>query len=49
MFVDPNSWRDDGGFARDGLHLNVRANRRLGYLYARVSELDVEASPGSTK
>jgi hypothetical protein len=23
-FVDPNSWIEDGGFARDGLHLNWR-------------------------
>jgi hypothetical protein len=46
MFVDPNSWIDDRDFARDGLHLNGRGKRRLGQLYAKVSELDVEASPG---
>jgi hypothetical protein len=48
-FVDPNSWIDDGDFARDGLYLNGRGKRRLGHLYAGISELDVEASPGSTK
>lgn len=40
-FVDPNSWIEDGDFARDGLHLNGRGKRRLGQLYARVSGLDV--------
>jgi hypothetical protein len=39
-FVDPNSWIEDGDFARDGLHLNGRGTRRLGQLYARVSGLD---------
>jgi lysophospholipase L1-like esterase len=39
-FVDPNSWIEDGDFARDGLHLNGRGKRRLGQLYARVSGLD---------
>jgi len=39
-FVAPNSWREDGNFARDGLHLNGRVKRRLGQLYARVSGLD---------
>jgi hypothetical protein len=29
-FVDPNSWIEDGDFARDELHLNGRGNRRLG-------------------
>jgi len=33
-FVDPNSWIEDGDFARDGLHLNGRGKRRLGQLYA---------------
>ena len=28
-FVDPNSWIEDGDFARDGLHLNGRGKRRL--------------------
>jgi hypothetical protein len=45
-FVDPNSWIEDGGFARDGLHLNGRGKRRLGQLYARVSGLDDGASTG---
>jgi len=36
-FVDPNSWIEDGDFAKDGLHLNRRGKRRLGQLYARVS------------
>jgi hypothetical protein len=49
MFVDPNSWIEDGDFATDGLHLNGRGKRRLGHLYARVSVLDVEASPVSKK
>ena len=40
-FVDPNSCRGDGDFARDGLHLNGRGRRLLGQLYARVSGLDV--------
>jgi hypothetical protein len=48
-FADPNSWAEDRDFARDGLHLNGRGKRRLIYLYARVSEFDVEAYPGSTK
>jgi hypothetical protein len=29
-FVDPNSWIEDGDFARDELHLNGRGKRRLG-------------------
>ena len=41
IFVDPNSWIEDGDFARDGLHLNGIGKRRLGQLYARVSGLDV--------
>jgi hypothetical protein len=45
-FVDPNSWIEDGDFARDGLHLNGRGKRRLGQLYARVSGLDVGGSAG---
>ena len=48
-FVDPNSWIEDGDFARDGLHLNGRGKRRLGQLYARISGLDVEASTGSNQ
>ena len=39
-FVDPNSWIEDGDFARDGLHLNGRGKRQLGQLYARISGLD---------
>jgi len=46
-FVDPNSWIEDGDFARDGLHLNGRGKRRLGQLYARVSGLDNGGSAGS--
>jgi hypothetical protein len=46
-FVDPNSWIEDGDFARDGLRLNGRGKKRLGHLCARVSGLDVEASPVS--
>jgi len=48
-FVDPNSWIEDGDFARDGLHLNGRGKTRLGQLYARVSGLDVGGSTGSKK
>jgi lysophospholipase L1-like esterase len=48
-FVDPNSWIEDGDFARDGLHLNERGKRRLGQLYARIGGLNDEASPGSKK
>ena len=44
IFVDPNSWIEDGDFARDGLHPNGRGKRRLGHLYARVSGLDVGGS-----
>jgi hypothetical protein len=44
--VDPNSWIEDGDFARDGLHLNKRGKRRLGQIYARVSELDIGGSQG---
>ena len=32
-FVDPNSWIEDGEFARDRLHLNGRGMRPLGQLY----------------
>ena len=46
-FVDPNSWREDGHFARDGLHLNGSGKRRFGQLYARVSGLDVGGSAES--
>jgi hypothetical protein len=46
-FVDPNSWVEDGDFARDGLHLNGGEKRRLGQLYARVSGLEVGGSAGS--
>jgi hypothetical protein len=46
-FVHPNIWIEDGDFARDGLHLNGRGKKRLGHLYARVSGLDVKASPVS--
>ena len=46
-FVDPNSWIEDGDFARDGLHLNGRGKRRLGQLYDRVSGLDVRGSAES--
>jgi hypothetical protein len=42
--VDPNSWIENGDFARNGLHLNGRGKRRLGQLYARVSALDVGES-----
>jgi hypothetical protein len=45
-FVDPNTWIEDGDFARDGLHLNGRGKRRLGQLYARVSGLDDGALTG---
>jgi lysophospholipase L1-like esterase len=45
--VDPNTWIEDGDFARDGLHLNERGKRRLGHLYARVSGLDVGGSAES--
>ena len=46
-FVDPNSWIEDGDFARDGLHVNGRRKRRLGQLYATVSGLDVGGSAKS--
>ena len=46
-FVDPNSWIEDGDFARDGLHLNGRGKRRLGQLHAIVSGLGVGGSAGS--
>ena len=36
-------------FARDGLHLNGRGERRLGQLYARVCGLDVGGSAESKK
>jgi hypothetical protein len=48
-FVDPNSWIEDGDFARDGLHLNWRGKMRLCQLYAIVSGLDVGGSAGSKK
>ena len=28
-FVDSNSWLEDWGFARDGLHINRRGARQL--------------------
>jgi len=40
-FVVPNSWIEDGDFARDWLHLKGRGKRRLGQLYVTVSGLDV--------
>jgi hypothetical protein len=46
-FVNPNSWIEDGDFARDGLHLNGIGKRRLGHLYATVTGLDVGGSAGS--
>jgi len=46
-FVDPNSWIEDGDFARDGLRLNGSGKRRLEQLYARVSGLDVGGSAKS--
>jgi hypothetical protein len=45
--VDPNSWVEDGDFARDGLHLDGRGKRRLGQIYARV--LDVGGLAGIKK
>jgi hypothetical protein len=48
-FVDPNSWIEDGDFARDGLRLNGRGKSRLGQLYPRVSGLDVGGSEESKK
>jgi len=46
-FDDPNSWMEEGDFARDRVHLNGRGKRRLGQLYARVSGLDVGGSAGN--
>jgi len=46
-FVDPNSWIEDGDFARDGLRLSGRVKRRVGQLYARVSGLGVGGSAES--
>ena len=40
-FVDSNSWIEDVGFGRDGVHLNGRGKRHRGNLYARVSGLGV--------
>ena len=48
-FVDPNSWIDEGNFARDGLHLNGRGKIGLEQKYARVSGLDVGGSVQSKK
>jgi lysophospholipase L1-like esterase len=45
-FVDPNTWIEDGYFARDGLHLIGRGKTRLGKLYARVSGLNDGALTG---
>jgi len=39
-FVDPNTWIEDGDFARDGLYLNGRGKRRLRQLNIRDIELD---------
>jgi hypothetical protein len=47
IFVDPNTWIEEEDFARDGLHLNGRGERRLGQLYARFSGLDVGGSAGN--
>ena len=38
-FVDPSSWLQDWGFARDGSHINRRGARRLSQLYSRVGGL----------
>jgi len=46
-FFDPDTWIEEGDFARDLLHLNGRGTRRLGQLYARVSGLDFGGSAGS--
>jgi len=46
-FVNPNSWIEDGDFARDGLHLDGRGKRRPGQLHAGVSGLDVGGSAES--
>ena len=48
-FVDPNSWLEDGDFARDGLHLNGRGKRRLGHLYARVGGIKGEGVTARAK
>ena len=40
MFVDPNSWIEEGDFSGDGVHLNARGKRHLGNLFARVSGLE---------
>ena len=48
-FVDPNSWLEDGDFARDGLHLNGRGKRRLGHLYARVGGIKGEGATARAK
>jgi hypothetical protein len=37
--VDPNSWVDNWGFGRDGLHINQREVRHLGQLYSRVCDI----------
>ena len=46
-FVDPNSWIEDGDFARYGLHLNVRGKRLFGQIYSTVSGLEFGGSAGS--
>lgn len=38
-FVDPNSWIEDGDFARDGLNLNGRGKRLLGQLHVELVDL----------
>jgi hypothetical protein len=43
----PNSWIEEGDFARDGLNLNGRRKRRLGQIYSIVIRLDVGGSAGS--
>jgi len=46
-FVDPNTWIEEGNFARDWLLLIGRRKKQLGQPYARVSGPDFGGSAGS--
>jgi hypothetical protein len=39
-FIDPNSWIQNLGFSKDGLHLNQNGARALSHQYCRACGLD---------
>lgn len=49
IFLDGNSWIEDGDFGRDGLHLNRKETRRLLLSYSRVCNFGGEGPTTGTK